>query len=365
MIIGDYNIWLPVTEVATRNTRFLNPAIDITLTIPSTAKNVITVGGYNSLVNSVSDFSGRGFTRKYQMVKPDIAAPAYQIVTTNTSNGYSPQTGTSVAAPFVTGSCAVLMEWGIVRGNDLFMYGEKIKAYLRLGANRLDNLNYPNREWGFGSLCLAGTFNNLRLPPVISAMQSDMGMTPQEIERLIVTNDYIEFVVRLNAFTRKYIKDDPKILYCKYFGDYAIIYINKNDVSGYTNEPIRTYVSEPFLLGLMDTSALEASGILNLQTPNSLGLLGQGTLVAIIDTGIDYTNEAFIYEDGTSKIYSIWDQTIEGNATDELCFGTEFVNEQINEALASENPLDVVPVTDEIGHGTFLASVSAGRILPR
>ncbi len=365
VIIGNYNIWLPVTEVATRNTRFLNPTIDITLTIPSTAKNVITVGGYNSLINSISDFSGRGFTRKYQMVKPDIVAPAYQIVTPNTSNGYSPQTGTSVAAPFVTGSCAVLMEWGIVRGNDPFMYGEKIKAYLRLGANRLDNLNYPNREWGFGSLCLAGTFNNLRLPPVISAMQSDMGMTPQEIERLIVTNDYIEFVVRLNAFTRNYIKDDPKILYCKYFDDYAIVYINKNDISDYIDKPISTYVSEPFLLGLMDTSALEASGILNLQTPNSLGLLGQGILVAIIDTGIDYTNEAFIYEDGTSKIYSIWDQTIEGNATDELCFGTEFMNEQINEALASENPLDVVPVTDEIGHGTFLASVSAGRILPR
>ena len=366
VVMGNYNIWLPVTEIATRNTRFLNPTIDTTLTIPSTAKNVITVGGYNSLVNSISDFSGRGFTRKYEMIKPDIVAPAYEITTANTSNGYSPQTGTSIATPFVTGSCAILMEWGIVKGNDPFMYGEKIKAYLRLGARRMENLSYPNREWGFGALCLADTFNNLRLPYIVSAMQSDMGMTPAEIEKLIYTNDYIEFVVRLNNFTREYIKNDPKILYCKYFDTgYAIVYINKNDISNYSDGPISVYVSEPFLMGLMDTSALDASGILNLQTPNSLNLTGQGILVGIIDTGIDYTNEAFVYEDGTSKIYSIWDQTIEGNATDELCFGTEFTNEQINEALASENPYDMVPVNDEIGHGTFLASVSAGRILPQ
>ncbi len=39
-----------------------------------------------------------------------------------------------MAAPFVTGAAALLMEWGIVRGNDLYMYGDKLKASLIKGA---------------------------------------------------------------------------------------------------------------------------------------------------------------------------------------------------------------------------------------
>jgi len=361
IVLGKYNIWLPVTEIATRNTYFLNPSTNTTLTLPSTAKNVITVGGYNSLTNTISDFSGRGYTRKYEIIKPDLVAPSYGITTANTSQGYTPQTGTSIAAPFVTGSCCILMEWGIVRGNDPFMYGQKLKAYLRLGASRENNITYPNREWGYGRLCLSNIFNNLRLPPVINAAQANNTPTKEEI---IKSNDYAEFIVILNNFTKSYIENDPNIAYCNFIDDdYAIIYINRDNLSNYQLNSISSYISEPYLLGLMDTSALDAAGILNIQTQPYLNLTGQGTLIAIIDTGIDYTNETFIYEDGTSKIYSIWDQTLSGNPPDFVCYGTEFTNEDINTALASENPLETVPTTDEIGHGTFLASVSAGRII--
>lgn len=362
VVVGKYNIWLPVTEIATRNTYFLNPSINTTLTLPSTAKNVITVGGYNSLTNSISDFSGRGYTRKYEIVKPDIVAPAYNITTANTSRGYTPQTGTSIAAPFVTGSCSILMEWGIVQGNDPFMYGQKLKAYLRLGAARDNNITYPNRDWGYGRLCLANVFNNLKIPSIINTAQISSGLQKEEI---IKSNDYADFVVRLNNFSRMFIENDPSIAYCKFIdANYAVIYIKRDNVTDYQLNSLNAYMSEPYILGLMDTSALDASGILNVQTQPYLNLTGQGTLIAIIDTGIDYTNEAFIYEDGTSKIHSIWDQTLIGDPSDDLCYGREFSNEDINLALASENPLEIVPTTDEIGHGTFLASVSAGRILP-
>jgi subtilisin family serine protease len=83
--------------------------------------------------------------------------------------------------------------------------------------------------------------------------------------------------------------------------------------------------------------------------------------VGIVDTGIDYTLDTFRYEDGTSKIISIYDQTAEGEPPPGYYMGVEYTNEQINAALASDNPLEIVPVSDPSGHGTFLASIAAGR----
>ena len=60
-----------------------------------------------------------------------------------------------MATPFVTGSAALLMQWGIVEGNDPYLYGEKVKAYLIRGAKHLPILQeYPNPSLGWGVLCL-------------------------------------------------------------------------------------------------------------------------------------------------------------------------------------------------------------------
>ena len=101
-------------------------------------------------------FSGRGDTRVYRAQKPDLAAPGVGIMAPDRDGGYSPVTGTSFAAPLVTGAAALLMEWGIVRENDPYLYGEKVKAYLRKGARRLPSeLAYPNPRLGYGALCVA------------------------------------------------------------------------------------------------------------------------------------------------------------------------------------------------------------------
>ncbi|MDP4120431.1 MAG: S8 family peptidase, partial [Bacillota bacterium] len=84
-------------------------------------------------------------------------------------------------------------------------------------------------------------------------------------------------------------------------------------------------------------------------------------IIGFVDTGIDYTNKAFIYEDGTSKIKYLWDQTINGKPPEGYLFGTEYNNKQINEALKSKNPLSIVPSQDTVGHGTFLAATAASR----
>ena len=123
MCIRDrYDFWLPVEQVLNRETRFLSSTPDTTLTIPSTANRAITVGAYDDSYQTYADFSGRGFTRLDRNVKPDLVAPGVNIVTSRVGGGYEAVTGTSFAAPFVTGSAALLMQWGIVNGNDPYLY---------------------------------------------------------------------------------------------------------------------------------------------------------------------------------------------------------------------------------------------------
>lgn len=154
LLTGQYDLWLPSHGVLNPSTRFLAPAPDTTLTIPSTARKVISVGAYDASYQSYADFSGRGYTRMTNQIKPDLAAPGTDIVTAAAGGGYDSVTGTSFAAPFVTGTAALLMEWGILKGNDPYLYGEKVKARLQRGARQLPGFDrWPNPELGYGVLC--------------------------------------------------------------------------------------------------------------------------------------------------------------------------------------------------------------------
>lgn len=155
IVEGEYELWLPSENVLNRGTGFLYPNERVTLTIPSTAERVISVGAYDALTFAYAEFSGRGFTRKENRVKPDIVAPGVNVTTTAVGGGTVTVSGTSFATPFAAGGAALLMEWGIVNGNDPFLYGEKVKAYFRRGARPLPGFaEYPNPQVGYGALCV-------------------------------------------------------------------------------------------------------------------------------------------------------------------------------------------------------------------
>lgn len=150
---GHIDMWLPTTVTLNSGTGFLKPSSGLTYTIPSTAERVITVGAYDSLRNVVSTFSGRGYLSRtgYDVrVKPDLIAPGENVMINDTTV----VSGTSFAVPFCTGAAALLMEWGIVRGNDPYMYGDKLKTYLQRGAKPIEGLDAPSSSQGWGRLCL-------------------------------------------------------------------------------------------------------------------------------------------------------------------------------------------------------------------
>lgn len=160
IVSGAVQMYLPGAQARSADTRFVRPDAELTLTVPSTAQKVITVGAMQPYYEAYADFSGRGERMSAQNrlvfaeTKPDLTAPGVDLLVPAAGGGSRSVTGTSFAAPLVTGTAALLMEWGIVRGNDRYLYGEKVKAYLRRGARPLrGEREIPNERAGYGALC--------------------------------------------------------------------------------------------------------------------------------------------------------------------------------------------------------------------
>lgn len=145
--------WLPVAASTTANVFFETPTEELSLTIPASSQYAISVGAYDSRLLTVTPFSGRGLANP-QILKPDLVAPGVRIRTATPGGRYTLSSGTSFATPFVSAAAALLMQWGIIDNNDPFLYGARIKSYLRAGAFVLPGTDRtPNNESGYGALC--------------------------------------------------------------------------------------------------------------------------------------------------------------------------------------------------------------------
>lgn len=175
------------------------------------------------------------------------------------------------------------------------------------------------------------------------------------------SEDYKNFIVRYNQNIYGPVVYQSDITFQIVNDLYGIIYVpaeQQRDIQISSS----SYNSIPKCYTYMDIEALNASNITKLQNHPFLQLLGNGTLIAIIDSGIDYQNNLF-WEGEESRILGIWDQTIEGGPSGFVPFGKEFSKEQIEEARKAENPYEFVNTRDTNGHGTRLAAIAAGNVI--
>lgn len=387
---GRYSLWLPVLEGLNPQTKFLQSNPFNTLGIPATVDNIIAVGSYNPQTNTLSSFSGRGVNNNGAIIRPDIVAPGENVSGPSANGGYDRKSGTSVAAPQVSGICALFAEWGLVKGNDPYLYGQRLKYYLVRGANRSRNdVDYPNPSWGYGTVCAFDSFYILE--NTLNEILSERTKIIEDYSKTRVTNYSQESFEDLLDDISKYDvnKDEIISFIIEISNNQEIDDINKipdtsaipiSEFNAVINVPIKYldrlkgYIKEtiiyynPPVYTLTALSPIEASGAPLFQDNPYLRLDGTGVLVAIMDTGIDYLNEEFMLEDDTTRIVRILDQTIEGEIqtiNGERIFGTQYTEDQINQAIKlyknGGDPYTIVPSKDENGHGTMTAGIIGGR----
>ena len=376
---GTFDMWLPISEGLNINTKFVNPVVYNTLGIPATVRNVISVGSYNYLVDTISPFTGRGQIYEGQYIKPDIVAPGEGIYSAIPNRSFDKKTGTSMATPQVTGAAALMMQWGIVNRNDPYLYGERLKYFLMLGSKKgRRDISYPDPSWGYGELCLRDSFNILSQTLGVGFRDIniekrqnnnlDIGTSSIDVKYDTTSSENVFLLVEVTGESNlNDVLKIPGVSGVMIASNFAVIITPANKINEISNIVLRIVnIEVSTILTLNAISPLEASGAPVFNNNPYLRLNGRGVLVGIIDTGIDYLNKEFQREDDTTRIVRIWDQTIQGDKDIyDLKYGTEYTEDQINQAISLQtsggDPYSIVPSKDDIGHGTRLAGIIGGR----
>lgn len=160
IVDGRFDIWLPAEEVIPKDTKFLEPDPNQTINAAGTAQNAVTTAYFNQENGASIAASGKGYPLD-GIIKPNIIAPGVNINAVTTGNRKVQVSGSSVAASIVGGACALLLQWGIVDGNDLTLYSPKIISYLIYGADRNKDKIYPNNMEGYGKFDILGAFYSI------------------------------------------------------------------------------------------------------------------------------------------------------------------------------------------------------------
>ena len=161
MLEGEFHIWLPVEEFLAGEVYFLEANPDTTLTEPGTSRNAMTVAYYNGRENGVDINSGRGYTRD-GLIKPDYAVPGVEVTGAGLNGSFVTRTGSSVATGIAAGAAALLMEWILEQPEARGVNSSQIRNIILLGTDQRAMVEYPNREWGYGTMNLFQSLDTLR-----------------------------------------------------------------------------------------------------------------------------------------------------------------------------------------------------------
>lgn len=145
--------------------------------------------------------------------------------------------------------------------------------------------------------------------------------------------------------------------------EYAVLLVPENLVELLAGVPEIEYIEKPKRLFFSVNQGKTASCITAVQS-GQYGLYGEGVLVALLDSGVDYAHPDFRNEDGTTRIVTLWDQTIPGRPPEGYRIGTEYTAQEIDEALTAETEAQryaLVPSRDISGHGTRVLGIAAGN----
>lgn len=178
IVDGIYNMWLPQRPLILPETRFINADPYTTIQAPSMAKKAITTSFYNQSNNTININSGRGYSVN-DIIKPDLTTGGEKALTTGLNNKIVTVSGGSVAGAVLCGAVLLLLEWGIVDGNDPTMYSTSIISYLTRGTSKRPGDIYPNPQWGYGMLNLQGTFENLRYSSFRNKTMDTLNILPE------------------------------------------------------------------------------------------------------------------------------------------------------------------------------------------
>jgi subtilisin family serine protease len=168
IVNGRYNLWLPQRPLIQPTTRVINPSPYTTLQAPANAIKAIATSFYDQNNNTIAVESGRGFTADNR-VKPNLTTGGVMALTTGLNNENTLLSGGSVAGAVLCSATLLLLEWGIVLGNDHNIYGPTVISYLTRGTSKRAGDIYPNPQWGYGILNLQGSFENLRSSNLLNA----------------------------------------------------------------------------------------------------------------------------------------------------------------------------------------------------
>ena len=184
-------------------------------------------------------------------------------------------------------------------------------------------------------------------------------MSDENCREKILSEDYVDIIVPDYRSRGNVVFPENQACVQELGFGYRAIHIEKNLIGDISFEKVG-YNGVPNCYSLLDTGAMNETGISALQNYPTLQLQGEGIMIGFIDTGIDYMNSVFRTFEGT-RIAGIWDQTIQtGNPPEGFFYGSEYSREQINDAIRNTSPESIVPSRDTNGHGTFVASLAAG-----